>query len=43
MSDLQIFNNPDFGDIRIVERDGEPWFVARTLPRLLGIKIPKTP
>ncbi len=36
MSELQIFNNPDFGEIRIVERDGEPWFVGKDVAVALG-------
>lgn len=40
MSELQIFNNPDFGDIRIVERDGEPWFVGKDIAQALGYKEP---
>lgn len=27
-TDIQIFQNEQFGQIRVVERDGEPWFVA---------------
>lgn len=27
MNDIQIFNNPEFGEIRTVMIDGEPWFV----------------
>lgn len=41
MSDLHIFNNPDFGDIRIVERDGEPWFVGKDIAQALGYKDTK--
>jgi len=37
MSELQIFNNPDFGEIRMVERDGEPWFVAADVCRALDV------
>lgn len=40
MNDLQIFNNPDFGDIRIVERDGEPWFVGKDIAQALGYSNP---
>lgn len=36
MNELQIFNNPDFGEIRIVERDGEPWFVGKDVAVALG-------
>lgn len=28
MNELQIFENSQFGAIRAIERDGEPWFVA---------------
>ena len=28
MHDLQLFQNDQFGQVRIVERDGSPWFVA---------------
>lgn len=28
MNELQIFTNPDFGEIRTVEINGEPWFIA---------------
>mgnify|MGYP001098682425 FL=1 len=41
MTDLQIFNNPDFGDIRIVERDGEPWFVGKDIAQALGYSNPR--
>ncbi len=41
MSDLQIFNNPDFGEIRIVERDGEPWFVGKDIAAALGYSNPR--
>lgn len=36
MSELQIFNNPDFGDIRMVELEGEPWFVGKDIATALG-------
>lgn len=28
MNELSIFENPQFGKIRVIEQDGEPWFVA---------------
>ena len=28
MNELQIFNNEEFGDIRTMNVDGEPWFVG---------------
>lgn len=36
MSELKVFNNPDFGDIRTVEQDGEPWFVGKDIAVALG-------
>ena len=29
MNEMQIFNNPEFGDIRIIVIDNEPWFVGK--------------
>ena len=31
MNDIQIFQNPEFGEIRTIEQDGEPWFVGKAL------------
>ncbi len=36
MNDLQIFKNEEFGQIRTVEIDGEPWFVGRDIASALG-------
>lgn len=36
MNELQIFNNPEFGNIRVVEIDGEPWFVGKDIANALG-------
>ena len=36
MNELQIFNNPEFGEIRTIEIDGEPWFVGRDIATALG-------
>ena len=35
-NNLQIFNNAEFGNIRIVEIDGEPWFVGKDVAEALG-------
>lgn len=40
MPDIQIFNNPDFGDIRTVEIDGEAWFVGKDVAGALGYAKP---
>ena len=36
MTDLQIFNSPEFGQIRTIEKDGEPWFVGKDVAEILG-------
>lgn len=36
MTDLQIFNSPEFGVIRTIEKDGEPWFVGKDVATALG-------
>lgn len=38
---IQIFNNPEFGDIRTVTIDGEPWFVGKDVAVALGYKNPR--
>ena len=37
MNELMIFNNPEFGEIRTVEVNGEPWFVAADVCQALEI------
>lgn len=36
MNKLQVFNNPEFGEIRTIEHDGEPWFVGKDVAAALG-------
>ena len=36
MNELMIFNNPEFGEIRTVEVNGEPWFVGKDVATALG-------
>ena len=38
MNELMIFNNPYFGDVRIVEQEGEPWIVGKDVATALGYK-----
>lgn len=38
MNDLTVFQNPEFGEVRTVSRDGEPWFVLRDICNALNIK-----
>lgn len=33
MNELEIFNNPEFGQIRATELNGEPYFVGKDLIR----------
>ena len=40
MNELQIFQNPQFGEIRTILRNGEPWFVAADVCRALEISNP---
>jgi len=36
VSNLTVFNNEEFGEIRTVEIDGEPWFVGKDVAQALG-------
>lgn len=36
MNGLAIFENPKFGKVRTLERDGEPWFVGKDVAAALG-------
>lgn len=38
MNEMTIFNNPEFGDVRTIMIDGEPWFVGADVTRVLGFK-----
>lgn len=38
MNELQIFENPKFGEIRVIEQGGEPWFVAADVCRALELE-----
>ena len=39
MNELQIFNNSEFGQIRTVTKDNEPWFVASDIAKALGYRM----
>ena len=41
MNDLQIFNSEEFGDIRTITIDNEPWFVGIDVAKSLGYANPK--
>ena len=38
MNSLQVFQNSDFGQVRVVTQNGEPWFVATDACEILEIK-----
>jgi len=38
LSNLQVFKNEDFGEVRVVELNKEPWFVATDICKALDIK-----
>lgn len=41
MNELQIFNSPEFGKIRAVGIDGQPWLVGKDVAQALGYTNPK--
>ena len=40
MNEIQIFSNPEFGNMRTVIKDGEPWFVGKDVAEILGYEKP---
>lgn len=42
MNELQIFNNEEFGEIRTVTIDNEPWFVGKDVAEALGYAEPRS-
>lgn len=38
MKELQVFENPEFGKVRAVEVEEEPWFVGKDVAQALGYK-----
>ena len=37
---MQVFSSQQFGNVRVVERDGEPWFVGKDVANILGYANP---
>ena len=35
-NNLEIFTNPEFGNIRISDKNGEPWFIGKDVAEALG-------
>ena len=40
MGELQIFNNAEFGSVRSLMVNGEPYFVGRDVAKILGYANP---
>lgn len=40
MNGMQIFEKKEFGSVRVVEHEGEPWFVASDVAKALGYERP---
>lgn len=40
MKELQIFNNDEFGQVRVVAKGNEPWFVAKDVCSILDLSNP---
>lgn len=36
MNEMRIFTNEEFGEIRVIEQDGAPWFVGKDVAEKLG-------
>lgn len=36
MNELKIFSNDEFGRIRVIEKDGNPWFAGKDVAAVLG-------
>ena len=41
MSQVQIFNDEEFGQVRTLVIDGEPWFVGKDVAEALGFTNPR--
>lgn len=36
MNEITVFNNENFGDVRTIQIDGDPWFVGKDVASILG-------
>lgn len=36
MNEVKIFNNKEFGQVRTVTIDGNPWFIGKDVAEILG-------
>ena len=39
--EIKIFKHEQFGDIRTINKDGEPWFVGKDVASVLGYVFPR--
>lgn len=37
MNDIKLFTNESFGQVRVIDRNGDPWFVAKDVCECLGL------
>ena len=35
MNEVKTFKNEQFGEVRVIEQDGEPWFVGKDIADIL--------
>lgn len=42
MNKLKIFEKAEFGSVRVVEHNGEPWFVAKDVCEILALENPRS-
>lgn len=40
MNEIKLFENPEFGQVRVLEQEGEPWFVGKDIAKVLGYNNP---
>lgn len=41
MNELKIFTNDEFGNVRVINIDGEPWMVGKDIAEALGYSNPR--
>ena len=41
MNEIQVFSNPEFGEVRTTTINNEPWFVGKDVAQVLGYEAPK--
>lgn len=42
MNELQLFTNEEFGEIRVIEINDEPWFIGKDIVTALGYEVNNT-